>query len=79
MYSFWTTVKIFLGKCQISCKKLRLGRKSRPHTRVIQPFIPISLFLSEPEQPATGAVVPRLGRATTRHNNQITKGGLNDE
>jgi hypothetical protein len=42
VYRFWTIVKLFLGKCQVlhrSRKKLRTGRKSRQHTRAIQPFI----------------------------------------
>jgi hypothetical protein len=47
------------------------GRKNRPHTRIIQPFIPISLFLSGGS--------PLSGGAATYHNNEIAKGGLDDE
>jgi len=86
VYRFWTIVKIFLGKCQVSKhrsrKKLHMGRKSRPHTSAVHPFIPVSrkFFLSgrgAAGSPPGGGLTAR--QAAARHNNKVTKGGAYDE
>jgi hypothetical protein len=77
--SFWTIVKIFLGKCQVfdrrNRKKLRSGEKRRPHSRVIQPFIPVC-FLSADwgDGPRGSSIARRVSNVS-----EITKGGLDDE
>jgi hypothetical protein len=74
-----------LGKCQVlhrSRKKLRTGRKSRQHTRAIQPFIsgqPKAFSGQEATGSPPGGSLAALGKAAARHNNEITKGGVYDE
>jgi hypothetical protein len=86
MYRFWTIVKIFLGKCQVSkhrsWKKLRTGRKSRQHISAVQPFIPVTRKFSSADgeqqaRPLGGRLTAR--QAVARRNNEIIKGGAYDE
>jgi hypothetical protein len=84
VYRFWTIVKIFLGKCQVSKhrsrKKLRTGRKSRQHTGAAQPFIPVSRqFFSDAQQARPPGGILTARQAPARRHNEITKGGVYDE
>lgn len=84
MDSFWTNVKIFLDKCQISKHRSRKKLRTREEEQAAHQCSP-TVYSDQPkvfaQRTSSNRLAPRGGsrtaaQAAARHNNEITKGGV---